>query len=99
MFIFGLSLLPALPIGILGTAVGWAILSLSALLIPMSGLARFIVSNPALVDFVGSLAMGLFSSLLMLTLLRGLLLACNRNTFACRYDSNNGDLSGGSGHR
>jgi hypothetical protein len=65
------------PIGMLGTAIGWTILSLSALLIPMSMLARFMVSNPALVDranFAGSLAMGLFSSLLVLTLLRGLLL-------------------------
>ncbi len=73
----GWRLLPALPIGTSGMIVGGVLLGLSTLLIPMSMLARFIISKPALADqitWVSSLVMGLFSSLLVLTLLRDLLL-------------------------
>lgn len=73
----GWRLLSALPIGMLGVVIGGVLLGLSTLLMPMSMLARFIVSRPRLADrisWAGSMAMGLFSSLLVLTLLRDLLL-------------------------
>jgi predicted MPP superfamily phosphohydrolase len=73
----GWRLLPALPIGTPGIAVGVALLGLSTLLIPLSMLTRFLVARPALADrisWAGSLTMGLFSSVLVLTLLRELLL-------------------------
>jgi predicted MPP superfamily phosphohydrolase len=73
----GWRLLPALPIGTLGTVVGVIMLGMSTLLIPLGMLARFFVPRPTLADrivWIGSLVMGLFSSLLVLTLLRDLLL-------------------------
>jgi predicted MPP superfamily phosphohydrolase len=73
----GWRLLPALPIGWVGMLVGIVLLSLSTLLIPSGMFARFLVSRQALADrlsWAGSLCMGLFSSLLVLTLLRDLLL-------------------------
>ena len=72
----GWRLLPALPIGTLGTAIGVMVLTLSTLLIPLGLFARFFISRPALADritWAGSLAMGLFSSVLVLTVLRDLL--------------------------
>lgn len=74
----GWRLLPALPIGIAGTVIGGTLLALSTLLIPLGMLARFIVPTQALADrlvWIGSLVMGLFSSVLVLTLLRDLVLA------------------------
>lgn len=73
----GWRLLPALPIGRVGMLVGILLLGLSTLLIPSGMLARFLVSRQTLADrlsWAGSLCMGLFSSLLVLTLLRDLLL-------------------------
>lgn len=73
----GWRLLPALPIGMAGKVGGGTLLGLSALLIPLGMLARFFVPRPALADritWAGSLVMGLFSSLLILTLMRDLLL-------------------------
>ena len=73
----GWRLLPALPIGTLGTVVGGVVLGLSTLLIPLGMFARFFVPRPALADrisWTGSVVMGLFSSVLVLTLLRDLLL-------------------------
>ncbi|HTY99447.1 MAG TPA: metallophosphoesterase, partial [Rhodocyclaceae bacterium] len=74
----GWRLLPALPIGDAGRLAGVALLALSATLIPAGMLARFYVPRPLLADrltWVGSLLMGLFSSLLVLTVLRDLVLA------------------------
>jgi predicted MPP superfamily phosphohydrolase len=73
----GYRLLPALPIGATGVAIGVLMLALSTFLMPLGMLARFLVSRQALADrisWAGSLAMGLFSSLLVLTLLRDLAL-------------------------
>lgn len=73
----GWRLLPALPIGTTGMAIGIVMLGLSTLLLPLGMLARFLVSRPALADrisWAGSLTMGLFSSVFVLTLLRDLLL-------------------------
>lgn len=70
-------LLPALPIGVGGLAVGVLLLIVSTLLMPLGMLARFVVSSPALADrisWAGSLSMGFFSSVLVLTLLRDLVL-------------------------
>ena len=97
----GWSLIPALPLGMLGTVVGWTLLSLSALLIPMSMVARFIVSNPALVDrdqFCRFVSDGVVLIPSGADVTARSVTACNRNTFACRHESNNGDLSGGSGN-
>ena len=73
----GWRLLPALPIGMPGAVFGGLLLGLSALLIPLGMFARFFVSQPAVADrisWAGSLVMGLFSSVLVLTLLRDLVL-------------------------
>lgn len=73
----GWRLLPALALGTAGTTIGILMLALSTFLLPMSLFARFLVSGPALADrisWVGTLTMGLFSSVLVLTLLRDLLL-------------------------
>jgi predicted MPP superfamily phosphohydrolase len=73
----GWRLLPALPFGAIGTTIGVIVLGLSTLLIPMGMLARFLVSRQALSDritWAGTLAMGLFSSVLVLTLLRDMAL-------------------------
>jgi hypothetical protein len=82
----GWRLLPDLPIGTLGTAIGVMMLMLSTLLIPLGLFARFLISGPALADrisWAGSLTMGLFSSVLVLTVLRDLLrLAINSPSLA-----------------
>ena len=73
----GWRLLPALPIGGRGSVIGGLLLGLSTLLIPMGMLARFVIPRQALADrisWAGSLAMGLFSSVLVLTVLRDLAL-------------------------
>jgi len=69
----GWRLLPALDLGAAGLALAIGGLALSAGLVPLGLLGRFVVARPALADrltWLGSLAMGLFSSLLVLTLLR-----------------------------
>ncbi len=69
----GWRLLPALPLDTAGTAVGVFLLGVSALLIPLGLLARFLAVRPALADritWAGSIVMGLFSSVFVLTLLR-----------------------------
>lgn len=73
----GWRLLPALPIDTPGIAICAILLCLSTLLIPLGMLARFLFSRQALADrisWAGSLTMGFFSSVLVLTLLRDLLL-------------------------
>lgn len=73
----GWRLLPALPIGASGIGVGMLVLALSTVLIPMGMLSRFLVDRQALSDWIGglgSLTMGLFSSVLVLTILRDLVL-------------------------
>jgi predicted MPP superfamily phosphohydrolase len=69
----GWRLLPALSLDLTGQAIGILMLCVSTLLLPLGLLARFLFSRPALADRVtwaGSLAMGLFSSVFVLTLLR-----------------------------
>jgi predicted MPP superfamily phosphohydrolase len=69
----GWRLLPALSFDVTGWVIGLLILCASTLLLPLGLLARFLFSRPALVDRVtwaGSLTMGLFSSVFVLTLLR-----------------------------
>ena len=72
----GWRLLPALPFGTTGIVLGVLWLSLSALLTPAPLLARGFRDprHGDLLGWVGYLMMGLFSSLLVLTLLRELLL-------------------------
>lgn len=73
----GWRLLSGLPIGASGVAVGALLLCLSTLLVPLGLLARFFAIPETLADrlsWAGSLAMGLFSSVLVLTLLRDVLL-------------------------
>jgi len=73
----GLRLLPAMPLGSSGLAAGVALLVASALLVP-AGLLVSRVKQTRWSDRVawaGLLAMGLFSSLLILTLLRDVTLA------------------------
>lgn len=73
----GWRLLPALPISTTGVAIGVLMLTVSTLLMPLGMLARFLVLRQALADrisWAGSLTMGLFSSLFVLTLLRDLVL-------------------------
>ena len=76
----GWRLLPSLDLHPAALALAIAGLALSACLVPLGLLGRFVTDNPTLADrlsWLGSLAMGLFSSVLVLTLLRdaGLLLA------------------------
>jgi predicted MPP superfamily phosphohydrolase len=73
-FYIGVRLVPALPV-----AAGWVLaawLLASALLVPAGLLARRVMRAPAAdrLTWVGMLAMGLFSSLFVLVLLRDLLL-------------------------
>lgn len=78
-------LLPALATGPAGWLIGSALLLLSTLLIPLGMLARFLVPRQALADrlsWAGSLAMGLFSSVLVLTVLRDLGLLLLGSAFA-----------------
>ncbi|RTL53473.1 MAG: metallophosphoesterase [Rhodocyclaceae bacterium] len=69
----GWRLLPDLGLSGAGWAVGVGLLCLSAVLVPGGMAARFLIQEPELVDritWIGALLMGLFSSLLVLTLLR-----------------------------
>jgi predicted MPP superfamily phosphohydrolase len=71
----GWSLLPALHLSASGWAAGILLLATSALLVPLGMFARFLFSGQALVDrlaLTGTLLMGLFSTLFVLTLLRDL---------------------------
>ncbi len=73
----GWSLLPALHLTPTGLRAGILLLAASALLMPLGMFARFLFSRTTLVDrltLAGTLVMGLFSSLFVLTLLRDLLL-------------------------
>jgi hypothetical protein len=72
----GVRLLPDLPIGTLGRAVGAAALCLSCMLMPMVFVTRSIRNRAlaASLAWAGSLTMGFFSSLLVLTLLRDVVL-------------------------
>lgn len=73
----GLRLLPDLPGGGRLTPIGIVLLGGSALLIPSGMLARFVITRQTWADrlsWLGALAMGLFSSLLVLTALRDLVL-------------------------
>ena len=73
----GWRLLPALVVGAEGWAIGILLLLSSVLLIPVGMLSRFLIARRRLADrlsWAGALAMGFFSSLLVLTLLRDLLL-------------------------
>lgn len=76
----GWRLLPSLASGAMGWTIGVALLAASTWLIPMGMLARFFVRREYLADritWAGSLTMGLFSSLLVLTLLRDVALLMN----------------------
>ncbi|RXZ36999.1 metallophosphoesterase [Oxalobacteraceae bacterium CAVE-383] len=74
----GWRLLPAMPIGAPGEILGSGLLAMSAGLIPLGMMARFLDLPHKLADrlsWAGFIAMGLFSSLLVLTLLREVALA------------------------
>ncbi|MDP9009090.1 MAG: metallophosphoesterase [Pseudomonadota bacterium] len=73
----GWRLLSALSIGPIGVAAGIALLVASCLFVPFSMRARTMLDRRLAdhVSWVGSTAMGFFSSLLVLTLLRDLVLA------------------------
>lgn len=69
----GWRLLPALDLGAAGLALAIGGLVISTCLVPLGLLARFVVDRQALADrlsWLGGLAMGLFSSVLVLTVLR-----------------------------
>jgi predicted MPP superfamily phosphohydrolase len=74
----GWRLLPDLPLDTVGRLLGWLCLAASSALIPAGMMARRIKRQPLgdRVAWAGLLTMGLFSSLLVLTLLRDLLLLC-----------------------
>lgn len=77
-YYLGVRILHALPIGDVVRGVGWGLIILSGVTIPSAMLARFLVKQQALSDaiaWVGLTAMGLFSSLLVLTLARDLIFA------------------------
>ena len=73
----GVRVLPDLPVSEGWRMAGAALLVVSFLLMPMSVVSRGIRRQPLsdILAWAGSLFMGLFSSLLMLTLLRDLVLA------------------------
>ncbi len=69
----GWRLLPPLELGMAGWAVAIGGLAISTGLVPLGLLARFVVSRPVVADrlaWLGGMAMGLFSSVLVLTVLR-----------------------------
>jgi uncharacterized protein len=79
----GWRLLPALPIGKAGLIVGIVLLAFSTLQIPLGMFARFFVKRQRLADrctWAGSLIMGLFSSVLVLTVLRDIVLVLVTST-------------------
>lgn len=72
----GWRLLPALDLGACGLMLAIGRLVISSCLVPLGLLARFVVARQVLADrlgWLGGLAMGLFSSLLVLTVLRDVL--------------------------
>jgi hypothetical protein len=73
----GWRLLPVLPVGDDGRLAGGLLLAASWAVMPMSVASRAMKRQPLsdMLAWAGSLAMGLFSSLLILTLLRDLVLA------------------------
>lgn len=74
----GWQLLPAMALGKFGLITGVFLLILSTALIPFSILARYLIQPQSTADkvsFAGSLAMGLFSSLLVITVIRSTILA------------------------
>lgn len=73
----GVRVLPDLPVGESWRLAGAALLVVSFVLMPMSVVSRGIRRQPLsdILAWAGSLFMGLFSSLLMLTLLRDIVLA------------------------
>ena len=73
----GWRLLPALPLGAAGSSLSILLLLASTLLLPMGLLARFLDLRQGTADRLSALSgliMGLFSSLLVLTLLRDVIL-------------------------
>jgi len=77
----GWRLLPDLPGGNVVAVIGVAVLVLSTLLIPWGMLARFLIARQPLSDrvtWVGVMAMGYFSSVLVLTALRDIFLLLAR---------------------
>lgn len=73
----GWRLLPTLDLGAAGLALAIGGLVTSTCLVPLGLLAGFLVTRPALADrlsWLGGLAMGLFSSVLVLTVLRDVVL-------------------------
>lgn len=82
----GWRLLPALDLGGVGVMLAIVGLAISTFLVPLAMLARFVVARQALADrlsWLGGLAMGLLSSVLVLTVLRDLVLAlANRPSLA-----------------
>ena len=73
----GWRLLPAFELDLSGLALAIGGLAISTGLVPLSLLARFVVDRQALADrlsWLGGLAMGLFSSVLVLTVLRDVIL-------------------------
>lgn len=73
----GWRLLPALDLSAAGLALAVGGLVVSSCLVPLGLLGRFVVARQALADRLtwwGSLAMGLFSSVLVLTVLRDVIL-------------------------
>lgn len=73
----GWRLLPAFDLGVGGLALAIGGLVMSTGLVPLGLLARFVVDRQALADrlsWLGGLAMGLFSSVLVLTVLRDVIL-------------------------
>lgn len=76
-------LLPALAFGATGTLIAVLLLGASTVLMPLGMFARFVVARQALADrisWAGSLVMGLFSSLFVLTVLRDLALLAVDNS-------------------
>ncbi|HEY4369408.1 MAG TPA: metallophosphoesterase [Steroidobacteraceae bacterium] len=73
-FYIGTRLLPALPIGNVGLVIGILLLVLSCVLMPMALVARGIRQQPwsDRLAWAGYLAMSVFSSLLLLTVIRDL---------------------------
>src|SRR5688572_7952313 len=69
----GVRLLPALPLGVSGRAVGVLLLVASCALIPIGLMARALRDDSRVAErvvFVALIAMGLFSSMFVFTLLR-----------------------------
>jgi len=84
-FYIGWRLIPNLPIAVPFQTLGWVIVACSALLIPYGTFASVFVTRQATADrlsWIGSLTMGWWSSLLMVTLLREIaLLFTDGNTW------------------